>query len=117
MSEGKGAQNAPAEAPARLHFFSTKKRLASGDVEPRITVREYAPAEIGELLFLAETDRERTRKPRRSGRAAGAGRCTAGCQSACGTSAGSATRNLDRLQRRFPTKRLDTLNPCQRKGR
>jgi len=62
MSEWKDAQAEPAEALARLHFFSTKKRLASGEVELRITVREYATAEIGDLLFFAETDRELNQK-------------------------------------------------------
>jgi len=58
MSDWKDAQAEPAEALAKLHFFSTKKRVASGEVELRITVREYATAEIGDLLFFAEADSE-----------------------------------------------------------
>jgi hypothetical protein len=62
MSDWKDAQADPAEALAKLHFFSTKKRLASGEMELRITVREYATAEIGDLLFFAEADCELNQK-------------------------------------------------------
>jgi hypothetical protein len=58
MSDWKTAQAEPAEALAKLHFFSTKKRGASGEVELRITVKEYVTADIGDLLFFAEADRE-----------------------------------------------------------
>jgi hypothetical protein len=62
MSDWKDAQAHPEEALARLHFFSTKKRLASGEIELRITVREYATAEVGDLLFFAEADCELNQK-------------------------------------------------------
>ena len=62
MSDWKYAQADPSEALARLHFFSTKKRQPGGDIELRITVREYVTAEIGDLLFYAEADQELNQK-------------------------------------------------------
>lgn len=62
MSDWKDAQAQPEEALARLHFFSTKKRLASGEMELRITVREYVTADVGDLLFFAEADCELNQK-------------------------------------------------------
>ncbi len=62
MGDWKDAQADPAEALARLHYFSTKKRVGSGEVEMRITVREYATSETGDLLFFAEADRELNQK-------------------------------------------------------
>ena len=62
MSEWKYAQADPAEALAQLHFFSTKKRHASGEVELRITIKEFVTAEVGDLLFYAEADKELNQK-------------------------------------------------------
>jgi hypothetical protein len=58
MEDWKYAQANAAEALARLHFFSTKKHHAGGEVELRITVREFVSAEIGDMLFYAEADRD-----------------------------------------------------------
>lgn len=58
MEDWKYSQVHPGEALAKLHFFSTKKRHKTGEVELRITVREYVTAEIGDLLFYAEADRD-----------------------------------------------------------
>jgi hypothetical protein len=56
MSDWKYIRQNPGEALAQLHFFSVKKKSAAGEVELHITVREYASAEIGNLLFFAQTD-------------------------------------------------------------
>lgn len=58
MSDWKYAQEEHSEALAKLHFFSVKKRHASGEVEFRITVREFATAETGDMMFFAEVDKE-----------------------------------------------------------
>lgn len=58
MEDWKYAQAQPSEALAKLHFFSMKKRHRGGEVELRITVREYAAPEIGDLAFYAEADRD-----------------------------------------------------------
>lgn len=46
----------PEEALARLHFFSVKKPYPGGEVELRITIREFSRPDIGALQFYAETD-------------------------------------------------------------
>lgn len=56
MSDWKYIRQNPGEALAQLHYFSVKKQSAEGDVELHITVREYASADIGSLLFFAQTD-------------------------------------------------------------
>jgi hypothetical protein len=53
MSDWKYAEKDPAEALALLHYFSVKKKHASGEIDVRITVQEFASAEIGALRFLA----------------------------------------------------------------
>ena len=62
MSDWKTAQAEPAEALAKLHFFSTKKRVGSDELELRITVKEYVTADIGDLMFFAEADCELNQK-------------------------------------------------------
>ncbi len=62
MDDWKYAQRHPSEALARLHFFSVKKKHSSGEIEARITVREFATAEIGALRFFAEADIEVNQK-------------------------------------------------------
>ena len=44
MEDWKFVEKDPSEALARLHFFSVKKKHASGEVEARITVKEFASA-------------------------------------------------------------------------
>jgi len=58
MSDWKYTQREPSEQLAKLHFFSVKKQHASGPVEMRITVHEFATPEIGDLQFFAQTDIE-----------------------------------------------------------
>lgn len=62
MEEWTYADAQPAEALAKLHFFSFRKQQASGEVEFRITIREHAEAKIGDLLFFAEADKETNQK-------------------------------------------------------
>jgi hypothetical protein len=62
MSDWKYAQRYPSEALAQLHFFSVKKKHASGEIEVRITVKEFASAEIGALQFFATADVELNQK-------------------------------------------------------
>jgi hypothetical protein len=58
MSDWKYVQQDPSEALARLHFFSVGKKHSSGEIEARITVREFATPEIGALQFFAMADIE-----------------------------------------------------------
>ena len=51
-------QNNPSEELAQLHFFTMKKRQPDGDVNFRITVKEYgAPPKGQRLHFFAEADK------------------------------------------------------------
>jgi hypothetical protein len=56
MSDWKYIRQNPGEALAQLHYFSVKKKTATGEVDLRITVHEYASADIGNLMFFAQTD-------------------------------------------------------------
>jgi hypothetical protein len=62
MEEWKYTDARPAEALAKLHFFSFRKQQASGEIEFRITIREHLHANIGDLLFFAEADKEINQK-------------------------------------------------------
>jgi hypothetical protein len=62
MDDWKYAQRHPSEALARLHFFSVKKKHLSGEMEARITVKEFVTAEIGALQFFATADIELNQK-------------------------------------------------------
>ena len=55
MSEWKYAQQERSEKLAKLHFFSVVKSCPQGDVELRITVKEFAAPDTGNLQFFAET--------------------------------------------------------------
>ncbi len=52
VDDWKLAQQDPSEALAKLHFFSVKKKHAHGEVEARITVKEYAAAKSAEMKFF-----------------------------------------------------------------
>ncbi len=56
MEEWKYAQQHPSEGLVRLHYFSIRKKHATGEVDLRITVKEFATPEIGSLQFFAMTD-------------------------------------------------------------
>jgi hypothetical protein len=56
MEGWKFAQKDPAEALALLHFFSATKKHAAGEIEARITVKEFATAKTTDMKFFATAD-------------------------------------------------------------
>ena len=58
MSDWKHLQKDSCEALARLHFFSVTKKHADGEIEARITVKEFATAKTTDMLFYAFADVE-----------------------------------------------------------
>jgi len=58
MAEWELAQTHPSEQLAQLHFFSMKKVQANGEVEFRITVREFVAQQDRHMRFFAEADRQ-----------------------------------------------------------
>lgn len=65
MEDWKFTQKDPSEALARLHFFSIKKKHATGEVETRITVKEFATAKTTDMKFFAVADIELNQKTAR----------------------------------------------------
>lgn len=58
MSEWHYAQEDRAEELTELRFFTMKKRQPDGDVQFRITVKEFATAPPGQYVrFFAEADK------------------------------------------------------------
>jgi len=62
MSDWKHVQRDPSEALAKLHFFSITKKHAAGEIEARITVKEFATAKTSDMLFYATADVELNQK-------------------------------------------------------
>ena len=62
VEDWKFAQQDPSEALAKLHSFSIKKKHARGEVEARITVKEFATAKATEMKFFAVADIELNQK-------------------------------------------------------
>jgi hypothetical protein len=62
VEDWKFVEKDPSEALARLHFFSIKKKHASGEVEARITVKEFASAKTTDMKFFAVADIELNQK-------------------------------------------------------
>ena len=59
MAEWELAQAYPDDELAQLHFFSVKKKQPEGEIEVRITIREFANRhENKSMLFLAEADKQ-----------------------------------------------------------
>lgn len=58
MNEWKLVQKDPSEGLARLHFFSISKKHASGEIEARITVKEFVSAKTSDMQFFAYADLE-----------------------------------------------------------
>jgi len=56
MEGWKFAQKDPSEALALLHFFSVTKKHATGEIEARITVKEFAAPKTSDMKFLATAD-------------------------------------------------------------
>ncbi len=62
MNEWKLVQKDTSEALARLHFFSVNKKYAKGEIEARITVKEFASAKTSDMQFYATADLELNQK-------------------------------------------------------
>ncbi len=62
MEDWKFTQKDPSEALAKLHFFSVKKKHGGGEVEARITVKEFATAKTSDMKFFAHADIELNQK-------------------------------------------------------
>ena len=62
MEDWKFAQKDPSEALAKLHFFSVTKKHAGGELEARITVKEFATCKTTDMKFLATADIEVNQK-------------------------------------------------------
>lgn len=56
MNDWKFAQRNPSEQLAKLHFFSYTKKHAGGEIEARVTVKEFATAETSVMRFFAQAD-------------------------------------------------------------
>lgn len=56
MNDWKFLQKDSSEALARLHFFSITKKHASGEIEARITVKEFATAATSDMQYFAMAD-------------------------------------------------------------
>jgi hypothetical protein len=52
------AQTNASQELAQLHFFSVKKQYAQGEVEFRITVKEYVTPKEPTMNFFAQADKE-----------------------------------------------------------
>lgn len=62
MNEWKLVQKDSSEALARLHFFCVTKKHAKGEIEARITVKEFASAKTSDMQFYATADLELNQK-------------------------------------------------------
>ncbi|MGD0520043.1 MAG: hypothetical protein ABSA48_02195 [Terracidiphilus sp.] len=62
MNDWKYVQRDPSEALALLHFFSVTKKHAAGEIEARITVKEFATPKTSDMKYLATADIELNQK-------------------------------------------------------
>lgn len=63
MSEWQHAQLDVSEGLAQIHVFSMKKKGPAGDVDFRITIREFATPPPGQFVrFFAEADKQVNQK-------------------------------------------------------
>jgi hypothetical protein len=62
MNDWKYIQRDPSEGLAKLHFFSVTKKHASGEIEARITVKEFATSKTSDMKYLATADIELNQK-------------------------------------------------------
>lgn len=65
MNDWKLMQKDSSEALARLHFFSVTKKHAAGEIEARITVKEFVTAKTSDMQFYATADIELNQKAMR----------------------------------------------------
>ena len=61
-NDWKYVQRDPSEALAKLHFFSVVKKHACGEIEARITVKEFATFKTADMQFFAQADIELNQK-------------------------------------------------------
>jgi hypothetical protein len=62
MKEWVFAQTHPAEELAQIHFFSLKKKHPAGEIEFRITVKEFVSPPDPTMVFYAVADRQTNQK-------------------------------------------------------
>jgi hypothetical protein len=62
VSDWKFLQKDASENLAKLHFFSITKKHCDGEIEARITVKEYATAKSSDQQFFATADIELNQK-------------------------------------------------------
>ena len=62
MADWKYVQRDASEALAKLHHFSVTKKHAKGEVEARITIKEFATPKMSEMAFFAQADIELNQK-------------------------------------------------------
>ena len=62
MREWGFAQTDPSQELALIHYFSVKKHHAGGEVEFRITVKEYVTPKEPTMNFFAQADKEVNQK-------------------------------------------------------
>ncbi len=62
MDEWKMLQKDPSEALAKIHNFAFTKQHAGGEIEARITVKEFASAKTTDMKFYACADVELNQK-------------------------------------------------------
>jgi hypothetical protein len=62
MEDWKFAQKDHSEALAKLHFFCVTKKHAGGELEARITVKEFATYKTTDMKFYATADIELNQK-------------------------------------------------------
>lgn len=62
MNDWKLAQRDQSEQLAKLHFFSFTKKHGGGELEARITVKEFASAKTSDMQFFAQADIELNQK-------------------------------------------------------
>ena len=62
MTDWGFAQTDPAQELCQIYLFSVKKRHSGGEVEIRITVKEYVTPKEPTMHFFAQADREINQK-------------------------------------------------------
>jgi hypothetical protein len=56
MNDWKLAQRDPSKQLAKLHFYSVTKKHAAGEIEARITIKEFAAPKTSDMQFFAQAD-------------------------------------------------------------
>ena len=58
MPDWKFVQRHPSESLAKLHFFSVTKKHSAGEIEIRITIKEFTTVTNADFAFFAQADIE-----------------------------------------------------------